>query len=241
MTRILGKSFIAAIVLLALLVAPNIVVSLTSDGESKCYGSTSNGRLENGVRLRGLSDDSRKIEVRPYCHLCVIFLRTYVHSKVADTVFYAYSDLDVAGFMKTDWVYGETGLPWGGRFRPHRTHRNGLSVDFMVPLKDGARFPTHPFNRFGYDEEFDASGRGMAGEIDFDAIVAHLASLQKHSKSLGGGIARVILAPDLQDDLFAARPDLRGRIRFNTRQAWVRHDDHYHVDFDFPCAPMPSG
>lgn len=107
----------------------------------------------------------------------------------------------------------------------------------MVPLKDGARFPTHLFNRFGYDEEFDSSGRGAAGEIDFHLIARHLDSLDKYARKLGGGIRRVILAPDLQDNLFAtpAGAALRGKITFNTRQAWVRHDDHYHVDFDFPC------
>jgi penicillin-insensitive murein endopeptidase len=28
---------------------------------------------------------------------------------------------------------------------------------------------------------------------------------------------------------------LRANIPFMNRQAWVRHDEHYHVDFAFPC------
>ena len=39
------------------------------------------------------------------------------------------------------FVYGETGWPDGGPMPPHRTHRNGMSVDFMVPVRDKDQFP----------------------------------------------------------------------------------------------------
>ncbi len=239
---------IRAALLLVLLWVPNVVVSLTRDGPSVCRGSTSNGSLENGRRISGA-------EVRSYCWLCARFLRTYAHNDVARTVSAAYGMLNENGDLdpplidyKVDWVYGESGWPWGGSFKPHRTHQNGLSVDFMVPLKDGARFPTHLLNRFGYDEEFDSNGRGEAGEIDFQAMAVHLLQLETFAREYGGRIRRVILAPDLQDNLFAAKglpynynvagplgSEVKSKITFNTRQAWVRHDDHYHVDFDFPC------
>ena len=129
--------------------------------------------------------------------------------------------------------------PWGGRFRPHRTHRNGLSFDFMVPLKDGRRFSGHLFNRFGYDQEFDADGRAVAGDIDFGAMIRHLTLLDHHARAAGGRVRRVFFAPDLQDDLFRATGgyELARSFRFNARPSWVRHDQHYHVDFDFPCQP----
>ena len=64
-------------------------------------------------------------------------------------------------------VYGETGKREGGPFPPHRTHRNGTSVDFMVPVRDAdgdsVPLPTWPWNRFGYDLEFTLDGR-----LDFD-------------------------------------------------------------------------
>lgn len=39
--------------------------------------------------------------------------------------------------------------------------------------------------------------------------------------------------PGLQPLLFRAPQGqlLRARMRFSTRPAWVRHDEHYHVDF----------
>lgn len=86
------------------------------------------------------------------------------------------------------FVYGETGLAEGGPFKPHRTHQNGLAVDFFVPVRnresESVPLPTHVLNKWGYDVELD------------------------------------------------------GKLRFSTRPAWVRHDEHYHVDFAVPCQPL---
>ncbi len=197
------------------------------DGPSTCYGQTKAGWVENSVRLSGGTEAGH-----PCCWLCARALRTYGHRPAVEAIETAYDGL-AAEFPETDWVYGESGFPWGGRFWPHRTYRNGLSFDFMAPLKGGSRFPTHVFNRFGYDLEFDTQGRGAAGDIDFAAIAQHLKLLEQHARAAGGGIGCVIFAPDLQDDLFGAPGgvDLKQRLRFSTRPSWVRHDEHYHVDF----------
>jgi len=201
------------------------------DGPSVCHGTTRDGWLENAVPV-----GAGKVG-RPYCWVCTRALRTYGHERAVAAVRLAYGALATSD-PGTDWVYGESGWPWGGRFRPHRTHRNGLSFDFMVPLADAKPFPTSLGNRFGYDEEFDADGMGSAGRIDFAAIVRHLEALERQAREQGGGIARVIFAPDLQDNLARAPGGaaLLGRLRFNAGPSWVRHDEHYHVDFDFACA-----
>jgi len=31
---------------------------------------------------------------------------------------------------------------------------------------------------------------------------------------------------------------LKGLMKFSTKQAWVKHDEHYHVDFELPCEPL---
>jgi penicillin-insensitive murein DD-endopeptidase len=28
---------------------------------------------------------------------------------------------------------------------------------------------------------------------------------------------------------------LKANIKFMQGKAWIRHDEHYHVDFSFPC------
>ena len=57
------------------------------------------------------------------------------------------------------FVYGETGFASGGPFEPHKTHQNGLSVDFFVPVRDekgrSVPLPTSATNRWGYDRHVD--------------------------------------------------------------------------------------
>lgn len=216
--------------LLGLLYLPNLAFWLVSSGESQCAGSTSGGSLRNAVRLTGGENASS------YCWICSRALRTYGHSRAVEAVEASYETV-AEPYPGTEWIYGEVGWPWGGSFWPHRTHRNGLSFDFMSPLKDGRSMPSHPFNRFGYDERFDGKGGGDAGQIDFDAMAAHLLALNAEAARAGFGIRKVILAPDLQDDLFAAKngAEVQASIVFNRNPVWVRHDNHYHIDFDLPC------
>lgn len=206
--------------------------------QSTCFGTPDNGRLEGGVRITASSGN-----VSAYSRLGVALGRTYVHSTVARIVHAAYAE--VASTMPdTVFVYGESGWVEGGRMEPHRTHQNGLAVDFMVPVLDARNrsvpLPTGIANRFGYDIEFDASAHDGDLHIDFEAMAEHLYALHRTAKQQGVDIARVIFEPAFLPQLFAAR---RGRyvqrnIAFLPRQAWVRHDEHYHVDFSVPCKAL---
>ncbi|MEM1378627.1 MAG: penicillin-insensitive murein endopeptidase [Pseudomonadota bacterium] len=171
---------------------------------------------------------------RPYCWPCVAALRTFGRVPAINSVVTAF-EVMAEKHPNTVLVYGEIGFPNGGIFRPHRTHRQGLDVDIMVPLKDGRTLTTSVTNRFGYDVEFDANGDGDDGEIDFAALGDLILEMQREARQRGGDVARVILAPDLQPELRAANPAVFNSVKFNTRQAWVRHDDHIHVDFVFRC------
>jgi len=203
--------------------------------ESTCFGTVSNGRLENGVRLplNGPNFSS-------YSSLAANVGRTYVHSKVREIVVAAYSALEQAAPAKV-FVYGEAGWPSGGRIRPHRTHQNGLSVDFFVPVRDrsgrSVPLPTSVTNRFGYDIEFDKAGRFEEYTIDFEALAEHLYQLHAAANARGVGIALVILDPPYLAKLFATTRGrfLQQNLKFMKGAAWVRHDEHYHVDFAVPC------
>lgn len=139
------------------------------------------------------------------------------------------------------FVYGETGWKTGGQFKPHKTHRNGLSVDFMVPVLDelgvSVELPSSVLNKWGYDLEFDSDGRLDDLRIDFDAIAEHIYQLDVASKKHGIGIWRVIFDPQLQPRLESSPrwSYLKQNIQFSEKRSWVRHDEHYHVDFDLPC------
>lgn len=205
---------------------------------SICYGSTADGRLENGVRLPGSGKN-----FLAYGSIPILAGRTFVHDKVRDVVLAAYTELYRQAPKKV-FKYAECGFKNGGRFKPHKTHRNGLSVDFTVPVIDaGGRsvhLPTHVFNRFGYDIEFDKTGRFSNYRIDFEALGAHIVALHKMAEKQGVGIWRVLFAPDLQPYLFQSTYGayIRKHVKIPAKRSWVRHDDHYHVDFQVPCRPL---
>ena len=219
-----------------------LLYSVASVGaESQCFGTVSRGRIENSVPL---PTDGPNFS--SYSSLAASLGRTHVHAKVSEIILAAYAALakDAPG---TRFVYGETGWPSGGRIRPHRTHQNGLSVDFFVPVKKASgqsvALPTGPTNKFGYDIEFDQKARFREYEIDFAAIAEHLYQLDRAAKDQKAGLALVIF-----DNAYLAKlydtprgSYLRQNVNFMKGKPWVRHDEHYHVDFAIPCRPLSAG
>lgn len=209
----------------------------SSDRTSTCFGSGSQGAIRDAWKL-----PRKGANFRAYSQLGWLAGRTFVHSIVHDIVLDAYQKL-AASHPDHVFVYGETGLAGGGSFVPHRTHQNGLSVDFMVPVRDAtgaiAEIPTSVTQKFGYDLEFDKSGKLGDLEIDFEAIALHLSELKRSATRQHAKIARVIFEPELQARLTRTRAwsDIR-ELPFRTKPAWIRHDEHYHVDFEVPCRPL---
>ncbi len=203
--------------------------------ESICFGTTSNGRLEKGVQLP--SEGKNYIS---YSSLARFAGRTYVHSSVRSIIVNAYKTLEKEQSDKV-YKYAETGTKNGGQFKPHKTHQNGLSVDFMTPVTNmkgkSVHLPTNPLNKLGYNIEFDSKGQYKKLLIDYDALAAHLVALHKEATSQGYDIWRVIFDPKLQQYLFKTiyADYLKKNISFSKKRSWVRHDEHYHVDFAIPC------
>ena len=205
---------------------------------SQCYGSVSKGRLEGGVQLPASGGN-----FVAYSALGTAAGRTYVHAQVADVIAASYAALRLQS-ADTRYVYGETGLQLGGRFAPHRTHQNGLSVDFFVPVRNAAgqsvALPTNPTNRLGYDIEFNAQGQFGEYTIDFAALAEHLAQLHLAAKVRGVGVALVIIEPAFLPKLYATPRGayLQKNLTFMKGKPWVRHDEHYHVDFLVACKKL---
>lgn len=210
----------------------------TATAQSQCFGTVSNGRLEGGVTL-----PAGGANFSGYSALAAAAGRTHVHTAVASVITAAYAAL-WRDSPSVHYVYGETGGPAGGRFAPHRTHQNGLSVDFFVPVRnaEGASvpLPTRATTRFGYDLEFDAEAKSGEHRIDFPALAEHLYQLDVAAKARGIGIALVIFDTAYLPKLFATPRGayLQKNLRFMKGQPWVRHDEHYHVDFAVPCKPL---
>lgn len=214
-----------------------LVSGAVSAKNSVCFGTTSNGRLENGVRLPNSGPN-----FVGYSHVARLAGRKYVHSEVKEIIVAAYKELDKEAPDKV-FKYAETGFESGGQFKPHKTHRNGLSVDFMTPVvsQEGksVHLPTPPLNRFGYDIEFDENDRYEEYTIDYEAIAAHVVVLHKEAVKRGYELWRVIFDPNLQPHLYNTKYSqyLKENITFSKKRSWVRHDEHYHVDFVIPCNP----
>jgi penicillin-insensitive murein DD-endopeptidase len=210
-----------------------LVIAMAAPPASTCFGTPARGRLEGGVVLPVAGPN-----FEAYSRLGAALNRTFVHPAVRDTVVAAYARV-AAQDASRRFIYGETGARDGGPFPPHRTHQNGLSVDFMVPLMDakgGSRpLPTPP-PWFGYKQTVTPQGRLGALRVDFKAMALHLGALRAEASARGLTLRRVIFDPTLRRRL-QAQQDVSG-LRFSRRPAWVRHDEHYHVDFERPCAPL---
>lgn len=202
---------------------------------SVCFGTTANGGLSGGVRL-----PARGKNYVGYSAMARWAGRTYVHSVVKDIVVATYKDLEKEQPTKV-YKYAETGFKNGGTFKPHKTHKNGLSVDFMTPVVDkngkSVHLPTNTSNKLGYAIEFDRDDRYNDLHIDYEALAAHIVALHKQAKKHGHDLSRVIFDPQLQPKLYETQyaDYLKKNIAFSKNRAWVRHDEHYHVDFKIPC------
>jgi penicillin-insensitive murein endopeptidase len=209
-----------------------------ANAESTCYGTPNKGYIDESIQL---PDHGSNFSA--YSTFGVSFGRTYVHTSVRDIIVDAYGVLASTAPDKV-FVYGETGWKSGGRLRPHRTHQNGLSVDFFVPVTnskgESVPLPISPLNKFGYGINFDANGQFENLKIDFEAIGEHLYQLSLAAKKSGASIALVIFDPPYLPKLLKTKRGefLRQNINFMKGSAWVRHDEHYHVDFAVPCKPF---
>ena len=179
----------------------------------------------------------------PYSMVGTTLGRTYVHSRVHKAIVAAYAEL-AREHPEVKFVYGETGWAGGGRLKPHRTHQNGTSVDFMVPVRNDAGasvpLPRGYGDRYGYDLEFDASGHLSGLRIDFEAVAEHLYELQRAAEKGGIGIKQVIFDTQYLPALHATKRGawIRKNVTFMAAKPWIRHDEHYHVDFAVPCKAL---
>jgi penicillin-insensitive murein endopeptidase len=210
--------------------------ALPASAASTCFGTTGHGRLECGVQL-----PARGVNFSAYSPLGAQLGRNWVHASVANLLVAVYGQLATTA-PGVRYVYGETGRAHGGPMPPHRTHEAGISVDFMVPVRDAAGrsvpLPSSLSNKFGYALEFDVAGKAGAYTIDFDALGEHLYQLAAAGQRAKVPVERVIFDPRLMAHLFKTRHGAALRaLPFMRQKPWIRHDEHYHVDFAIACRP----
>lgn len=205
-------------------------------GTSKSIGTVNNGRLENGIPFPFLGKNFHYFDTISYLQK-----RAFVHEKVYQLVLATYDSLYS---INPSYRFGlmECSNENGGKIWPHKTHQNGLSVDFMSPLLiQGLQSETYDYiGSQHYFMEFDEHGTytvDPSHSIDFETIARHLEILKYLAPKYGLKVNKVILKLNLKDELFATKTGkkLQNEIYFAQHLSNLinnLHDDHYHVDFE---------
>lgn len=207
-------------------------------GESRAVGSVGNGSLENEYLL-----PYRGLNFKYFSPLSYYILdNAYVHSKLYHTLIDAYAICE-STCPDTFFRVMECAHKGGGKMLIHRTHQNGLSVDFMIPkMKNGkqARFYDY-FGIWHYLLEFTNDGKSKLNkqvEIDFETMGKHILALDAAAHQQGLRIQKVILKIELKDDFFRTESGQKVKskgiyfAKSLTPMVNNAHDDHYHIDFE---------
>lgn len=208
------------------------------DGKvSQSIGTVSNGRLINGKLFPFKGTNFEYFDKNSY-----LAGKGFTHSIVKNIVLNSYKELETS-IPNRQFKIMECSHQHGGKLQPHRTHQNGTSIDFMMPLiRDNQ--PYYELDNMGFAHyllSFNDQGEyslDSSISIDFESVNIHLLSLENHARELGYKIKKVIIKIELKDELFAAK---NGKKLKESNVYLVRnlsplinslHDEHYHVDFE---------
>lgn len=231
------KALVILVLLCGILFTVSPQIFHKNKGESISIGDYHSGSMKNGY-LMPLRDKNFKC----YSWFSYFSLgREYVNSLVYRTVLDSYSDLEL-NHPKRVFIYMESAKKNGGRLYPHRTHQNGLSIDFMSPLvKNGKPKYFNLLGIFRYAINMDKEGKlksNSAVSIDFNLIAEHILLLDKNARRNGLKIKKVIFNIDLKDNLYQTEYGKKLKksgiyLAQNLTPLLNKlHDDHYHIDFE---------
>lgn len=203
---------------------------------SESKGNTGNGSLVNGKLLPYMGKNFKYFDTKSY-----LSGRAFVHQKLKNTLIESYSLLDSIAPGRSFYIM-ECSAENGGKLPPHNTHRNGLSVDLMMPKlknnKAGYGLDTLGFTH--YMLAFDDSGRyenDSSISIDFELLANNILLLEKAANANDLHIIKVIIKIELKDELFAGKygQELKKSGLYITQSLTPlinnSHDEHIHVDF----------
>ena len=125
------------------------------------------------------------------------------------------------------------------------TETGQVTVAQVVPIHEIGKV-IHPVGAAGQIEGGIQQGIGHTlyedYQIDFVALSEHLYELHVAAKAKRVGIALVILDNAFLPKLISTPrgPYLQQNLPFMKGKPWVRHDEHYNVDFSVRCKPAAA-
>lgn len=204
--------------------------------KSKAVGAVSKGQLINGKLVSFKGKNYQYFDTTSYLNA-----RGFTHHLVKTTIEQAYAQCEKS-CPNYSFVLMECSNQKGGKIWPHRTHQNGLSIDFAMPLmKDSVQCKKFDFiGAKHYLLDFNNKGqysKDTTISIQFEMVARHLLELEKAAHKNGLKISKVILKTELKDDLYRTPSGKilkqKGIYVVKRLEPLINrlHDDHYHVDF----------
>ena len=203
---------------------------------SQVIGTVSKGKLAHGKLAPFYGENFSYFDSRSY-----LSHRAFTSDNVLSAILASYKDMESIA-DKRHFYLMELSNKEGGQIYPHRTHQNGLSADFMMPmLKENA--PYIGLDTLGIDHywlKFNNKGEYSEDEsikVDFELIAKHILNLEKNARKNGLKISKVIIKIEFKDELFssAAGKKLKNSgiyvVQNLSKLINDIHDDHYHIDF----------
>ena len=203
---------------------------------SQTIGSVSKGKLKNGKLIPFYGTNFTYFDSRSYLNH-----RAFTSDKVMSSILSSYKEMETIAIGRHFYLM-ELSNKEGGKIYPHRTHQNGLSVDFMMPmLKNDV--PYIGLDTLGADHywlSFNDNGEYSEDKsivVDFELIAEHILSLEKSAKANGLNISKIIIKVEFKDELFSGKAGQKlknsGIYVVNNLSTLINdiHDDHYHIDF----------
>jgi len=203
---------------------------------SHVIGTVSKGKLNHGKLFPFYGDNFSYFDSRSYLNH-----RAFTSDAVLSTILASYQDMKSIA-DKRHFYLMELSNKEGGQIYPHRTHQNGLSADFMMPmLKDNA--PYIGLDTLGIDHywlKFNNKGEyseDKSVKVDFELIAKHILNLEKNARKNGLKISKVIIKIEFKDELFSSAAGQRLKnsgiyvVQNLSKLINDIHDDHYHIDF----------
>lgn len=205
--------------------------------KSESLGTVSKGSLKNGKLLPFEGENFHYFDTVSY-----LAGRAFLNDQLLASVLEYYSELAYT-YPNRHFCIMECSNKHGGEIAPHRTHQNGLSIDFMIPLAKQNQ-PYYALDSLGknhYLLNFNNSGqydKDTSVSIDFDLVAAQILTLDKVARLHGLKISKVIIKTEFKDELFATENGNRLKnsniylVQSLTPLINSLHDDHFHVDFE---------
>lgn len=204
--------------------------------DSQNIGSVSNGKLINGKLVPFYGENYAYFDSKSYLEH-----RAYTTDEVLSTILSSYKDMELISKDRFFYLM-ELSNKDGGKIWPHRTHQNGLSADFMMPMLRNST-PYCGLDTLGIDHywlRFNNSGEyseDKSVKVDFELIAKHILNLDKNARKNGMKISKVIIKIEYKDELFSGEAGQKLKnsgiyvVRNLSKLINDIHDDHYHVDF----------